>query len=224
MLCRGAPVATARPLDSGGVTVTDEQKPATAGPHDGRVTSSGVARRTVLRGAAWSVPVVALAVATPMAAASVGALGAFVIESMLGGTWINPEYYGASIQLRNDDTRATVLPVENITSGTVTVTFPRSAVGAIEPAIIANAGGSSPTVDALPATDPTWTAGGATDNGDGTVTYVLLFSGSLAGQGVTNVSFGILGSDPLQQGISVTVTSTGSPTDGTVSSHTATLY
>ncbi|RKN68259.1 hypothetical protein D7252_12145 [Microbacterium sp. CGR2] len=219
-----ASVATTRPLDSGGVTVTEEQKPATAGPQNERASTSGVARRTVLTGAAWSLPVVALAVSTPMAAASVGALGAFVIESMLGGTWVNTQYYGASIQLRNDDTRATALPVEDITSGTVTVTFPRAAVGAIEPAVIANAGGSSPTVGALPATDPTWTAGGASDNGDGTVSYVLLFSGSLPGQGVTNVSFGILGAQPLQQGISVTVTSTGSPTDGTVSSRTVTLY
>ncbi|KJQ55894.1 hypothetical protein [Microbacterium sp. SA39] len=185
---------------------------------------AGVRRRTVLAGAVWAVPVVAASVGTPLAAASTGALGAFVIESMEGGTWVNPQYYGATIQLRNDDTAATTLPVEDITTGTVTVTFDAADVGAVQPAVIANAGGGSPTVGALPATDPTWTAGGATDNGDGTVTYVLVYSGSLAGQGVTDVSFGILGSTPLHSGIPVTVTSTGSPSDGTVSSRTVTLF
>lgn len=185
---------------------------------------SGVHRRTVLTGAVWSVPVIGVAVGTPLAAASVGALGAFVIETAQGGTWVNPQYYGASIQLRNNDTAATTLPVEDITSGTVTVTFNAEDVGAVQPAVIANAGGSSPTVGGLPATDPTWTAAGATDNGDGTVTYALAFTGSLAGQGVTNVTFGILGSTPLNSGISITMTSTGSPTDGSVSSRTVTLF
>lgn len=190
----------------------------------GRPRRSGVDRRTVLTGAVWSVPVIAVAAGTPLAAASTGSLGAFVIETALGGTWVNPQYYGASIQLRNDDTAATTLPVEDITSGTVTVTFNLADVGAVQPAVIANAGGSSPTVGALPATDPTWTAAGATDNGDGTVTYVLAFAGSVAGQGVTNVSFGILGSSPLNSGIPVTITSTGSPSDGSVSSRTVTLF
>lgn len=186
--------------------------------------TSGVARRTVLAGAAWSLPIVAVAVATPAAAASTGALGRFVIETMQGGTWLNPQYYGASLQLRNDDTQAATVPVEDITSGTVTITMARADVGDITPAVIANAGGTSPTVGGLPATDPTWTAAGATDNGDGTVTYTLVFAGSVAGQGVTHVSFGILGSTPLHSGISVTVSSTGSPTDGTVHTRTATLF
>lgn len=183
-----------------------------------------VRRRSLLAGAAWSVPVIAAAVATPLAAASAGARGRFVIESMLGGTWIDPEYYGASIQLRNDDTQAVSLPVEPITSGVVVVTFASIDVGAVEPAIIANAGGGSPVVGALPATDPTWTAGGAVDNGDGTASYTLVFAGSVAGQGVTHVSFGILGSSPLHSGITVEVRATGDPTDGTTSSRTVTLF
>ena len=181
-------------------------------------------RRTVLAGAVWSVPVVALATATPAAAASDDALGRFVIESMQGGTWVDPQYYGASIQLRNDDTQAATLPVADVTSGTVTVTFARADVGALQPAVIANAGGSSPSVPALPATDPTWTAAGVTDNGDGTVTYTLAYAGSVPGQGVTHVTFGILGPSPLHSGVPVTVTSTGSPTDGTVHTRTATLF
>lgn len=187
-------------------------------------STAGVGRRAVLAGAAWSLPIVAVALATPAAAASGGASGRFVIETMQGGTWVNPQYYGASIQLRNDDTQATTVPVADITSGTVTVTFARVDVGDVVPAVIANAGGTSPSVGGLPATDPTWTAAGATDNGDGTVTYTLVYAGSLAGQGVTHVSFGILGATPLNSGISVTVTSTGSPTDGFVSSRTATLF
>jgi hypothetical protein len=127
---------------------------------NGAPEHSGVQRRSVLAGAVWSLPVVAVAVSTPLAAASTGALGAFVIESTLGGTWVDAQYYGASIQLRNDDTDAATLPVEDITSGTVTVTFNREDVGAVEPAVIANAGGGSPTVGGLPATGPTWTAAG----------------------------------------------------------------
>ncbi|NJI58840.1 hypothetical protein HCX50_05300 [Microbacterium oxydans] len=205
--------------------MVSHEGPNTAGGESARDGSTpGVGRRTVLTGAAWSLPIVAVAVATPAAAASGGALGRFVIESMLGGTWVDTQYYGASIQLRNDDTQATTLPVEDVTSGTVTVTFARADVGDVVPAVIANAGGTSPTVGGLPVTDPTWTAGGATANGDGTVTYTLVYAGSLAGQGVTNVSFGILGPTPLNSGISVTVTSTGSPTDGFVSSRTVTLF
>lgn len=184
----------------------------------------GVPRRALLTGAVWSVPVIAIAAATPLAAASTDARGRFVIESMLGGTWVNPQYYGASIQLRNDDTQASTLPVEPVTSGIVVVTFASVDVGAVQPAIIANAGGSSPVVGALPATDPTWTSVGASDNGDGTVSYTLAFAGSLAGQGVTNVSFGVLGSTPLHSGISVSVQATGSPTDGSTSSRTVTLF
>ena len=190
----------------------------------GQDRPQGVRRRALLTGAAWSVPVIAIAAATPLAAASTDARGRFVIESMLGGTWVNPQYYGASIQLRNDDTQASTLPVEPITSGIVVVTFASVDVGAVQPAIIANAGGSSPVVGALPATDPTWTSVGASDNGDGTVSYTLAFAGSLAGQGVTNISFGVLGSTPLHSGISVSVQATGSPTDGSTSSRTVTLF
>lgn len=192
----------------------------TAGPE----RPHGVRRRTLLTGAAWSVPVIAAATATPLTAASAGARGRFVIESMLGGTWVNPQYYGATIQLRNDDTQASTLPVEPITSGTLVVTFAAVDVGPVQPAVIANAGGSSPVVGALPATDPTWTSVSANDNGDGTVSYTLAFVGSIAGQGVTHVSFGILGSTPLHSGISVTVQATGSPTDGSTSSRTVTLF
>ena len=165
----------------------------------------------------------ALTASTGTWAAPPAGLGAFVIESMQGGTWVNAEYYGASIQLRNDDTDVLPLEVQDITSGTVTVTFQTADVGPVEPAIIANAGGSTPTVS-LPDTDPTWTSGTAVDNGDGTTTYTLEYSGVLPGQGVTHVTFGIRGSTPLHSGISVTVTSTGSPTDGTVSSRTVILY
>lgn len=193
-----------------------------AGAHDD--APRGLPRRTVLAGAVWSVPVIALVTAAPAAAASAEGLGRFVIETMQGGTWVDPQYYGASIQLRNDDTQAATIPVADITSGTVTVTMNRADVGALQPVVIANAGGSSPSVPALPATDPTWTAGGVTDNGDGTVTYTLAYVGSVAGQGVTHVTFGILGPTPLNSGIPVTVTSTGSPSDGTVHTRTATLF
>lgn len=200
----------------------DDAATSTAG--DGEGGEQGVRRRALLRGAAWSIPVVAVAVGTPLAAASVAARGRFALETMLGGTWVDAQYYGASIQLRNDDTQATSLPVEPITSGVVRVTFNTVDVGTVQPAIIANAGGGSPSVGALPNTDPTWTAAGAADNGDGTATYTLVFAGSIAGQGVTHVSFGILGSSPLHQGITVAVEATGAPTDGSTSSRSVTLF
>jgi hypothetical protein len=44
---------------------------------------SGFSRRTVIKGAAWSVPVIAAAVATPLAAAS-GDIGAFSVDGDCG--------------------------------------------------------------------------------------------------------------------------------------------
>ncbi|MDQ0642371.1 hypothetical protein [Microbacterium murale] len=45
---------------------------------------SGPSRRTVVKGAAWSVPIVAAAVATPLAAASVVDAGAFALRGSCG--------------------------------------------------------------------------------------------------------------------------------------------
>ncbi|WP_368498757.1 hypothetical protein [Herbiconiux sp. A18JL235] len=59
-------------------------------------------RRTVLQGAAWSVPVVALAVGTPLAAAS--------------GTTITVDFAAAFIALRSSDIVAGVIRITN-TSG-----------------------------------------------------------------------------------------------------------
>lgn len=46
--------------------------------------NSGFSRRTVVKGAAWSVPVIAAAVATPLAAASVVDVGAFELDGTCG--------------------------------------------------------------------------------------------------------------------------------------------
>jgi len=46
--------------------------------------NSGFSRRTVVKGAAWSVPVIAAAVATPLAAASGGDIGAFALDGSCG--------------------------------------------------------------------------------------------------------------------------------------------
>jgi hypothetical protein len=46
--------------------------------------NSGFSRRTVVKGAAWSVPVIAAAVATPLAAASVVDVGAFELDGSCG--------------------------------------------------------------------------------------------------------------------------------------------
>ncbi|MDQ0726299.1 hypothetical protein [Microbacterium sp. W4I20] len=46
--------------------------------------SKGFSRRTVVKGAAWSVPVIAAAVATPLAAASTVDLGAFALNGSCG--------------------------------------------------------------------------------------------------------------------------------------------
>lgn len=200
----------------------DETSEGTAIPRRG--PSPEVTRRTALVGAAWALPVVAVATAAPLAAASAAAEGRFVIETTTGGSWVTPDYYALSVQLRNDDTQAATLPVAEITTGVLTVTFPREAVGAIQPAVIGNAGGDTPTTPLLPPTDPTWTAGSAVENDDGTVTYTLLYSGSVAGQGVTRVTFGVLGSTPLSTNVPLTLTSTGSPTDGTVTTRTFTLF
>ena len=185
---------------------------------------SGVTRRTVVKGAAWSVPVIALAVGTPARAAS-GDVGQVWIEHVEGGTWVNPDYYGINIQIRNNDTSATTLPVEPVTSATIVFTLPESVVGDVVPAVIANAGGSSPSAPALPNTDPTWVAAGAASDGVGNVNYTLTYSGSIAGQGLSDVSFGILGpSSGLISPINYTVTATGSPTDGHVSATSGTLF
>lgn len=46
--------------------------------------NSGFSRRTVVKGAAWSVPVIAAAVATPLAAASTVDVGAFALNGSCG--------------------------------------------------------------------------------------------------------------------------------------------
>lgn len=46
--------------------------------------NQGISRRTIMKGAAWSVPVIAAAVATPMAAASGGDVGAFSVDGDCG--------------------------------------------------------------------------------------------------------------------------------------------
>ncbi|WP_223626583.1 hypothetical protein [Microbacterium sp. EST19A] len=46
--------------------------------------NKGVSRRTVVKGAAWSVPVIAAAVATPLAAASTVDVGAFSLDGTCG--------------------------------------------------------------------------------------------------------------------------------------------
>ena len=46
--------------------------------------NSGFSRRTVVKGAAWSVPVIAAAVATPLAAASNVEVGAFALDGSCG--------------------------------------------------------------------------------------------------------------------------------------------
>ncbi|KJQ55072.1 hypothetical protein [Microbacterium sp. SA39] len=46
--------------------------------------NNGFSRRTVVKGAAWSVPVIAAAVATPLAAASIVDVGAFALRGSCG--------------------------------------------------------------------------------------------------------------------------------------------
>ncbi|QNA91998.1 MULTISPECIES: hypothetical protein [unclassified Microbacterium] len=46
--------------------------------------NKGISRRTIVKGAAWSVPVIAAAVATPLAAASVVDVGAFSVDGDCG--------------------------------------------------------------------------------------------------------------------------------------------
>lgn len=46
--------------------------------------NSGFSRRTIVKGAAWSVPVIAAAVATPLAAASTVDVGAFSLDGSCG--------------------------------------------------------------------------------------------------------------------------------------------
>ncbi|WP_435743082.1 hypothetical protein [Microbacterium sp. PMB16] len=46
--------------------------------------NKGFSRRTVVKGAAWSVPVIAAAVATPLAAASTVDVGAFSVDGTCG--------------------------------------------------------------------------------------------------------------------------------------------
>ncbi|NQX33661.1 hypothetical protein [Herbiconiux sp. VKM Ac-2851] len=186
---------------------------------------TSVSRRAVLTAAAWSMPVVAVAVATPARAASGDATGQVWVETVQGGTWVNPEYYGLWVQIRNNDTQSPSLPVEAITSATITVSLPLSAVGELQPVVIANAGGSSPVVPALPTTDPTWVAAGASDDGAGNAVYTLVYSGSIEGQGLSGVTFGILGpAGGLVSPVDYVITATGEPTDGYVDVFTGTLF
>ncbi|MDR6867255.1 hypothetical protein J2Y69_001856 [Microbacterium resistens] len=50
---------------------------------DARLTE-GVSRRTLVKGAAWSLPVIAVAAATPLAAASTGTVEGFAVEGTCG--------------------------------------------------------------------------------------------------------------------------------------------
>ena len=172
-------------------------------------------------GAAWSVPVIAVAVAAPGASAS-GELGRLAIESVGGGTWVDPNYYGVTVQLRNNSDFATAAA---ITAVVLTVTLSPSVVSDPPvPVVIANQGGSSPTVN-LPATDPTWTAGSVGTDADGNVVYTLSYSGSIPAQtGVCNVSFGILGTTPLVSPLTGTVMGVGTPSDGYTPVTTGTIY
>lgn len=76
------------------------------------VTTPGLSRRTVVKGAAWSVPVIAAAVATPLAAASLADVGAFALAGTCGTLGL----LGPGFTLTADAT--TPLPVGT----TVTVT------------------------------------------------------------------------------------------------------
>ncbi|GAA2244575.1 hypothetical protein N1031_15855 [Herbiconiux moechotypicola] len=186
--------------------------------------SADATRRTVLTGAVWSLPVLAVAVATPSASASTQ-LGRLAIETVGGGTWVDPEsgYYGVTVQLRNNADFATAEP---ITSVVLTVTLaPGDVSDPPVPVVIANQGGSSPTVN-LPTTDPTWTAGTAFPDGDGDIVYTLSYSGSIAAQtGVCNVSFGIQGpASGLVSPLTGTIVGVGTPSDGFTPSRTGTIY
>lgn len=76
------------------------------------IQNKGLSRRTVVKGAAWSVPVIAAAVATPLAAASLADVGAFALAGTCGTLGL----LGPGFTLTADAT--TPLPVGT----TVTVT------------------------------------------------------------------------------------------------------
>ncbi|VXB73763.1 conserved hypothetical protein [Microbacterium sp. 8M] len=106
----------------------------------------GVSRRTLVRGAAWSVPVIAVAAATPLAAASVvtpcaeipaestwitqspvsgGLTGAANLNGW-GGTGLQPQQSNVFVSLR--DNASTTSPVTVRTSTTITIGKPNTTV------------------------------------------------------------------------------------------------
>ena len=100
--------------------------------------NSGFTRRTVVKGAAWSVPVIAAAVATPLAAASTVDVGAFALDGSCGVLGVlgpgftltagptTPLPVGTSILING--TGIANIGVFSVTGGTATVNAPRMAI------------------------------------------------------------------------------------------------
>jgi hypothetical protein len=118
--------------------------------------SKGFSRRTVVKGAAWSVPVIAAAVATPLAAASVA--GADLVPSLSGpitlGLGLGP------IQVASINTPST-LTVNNLTAApstagnTVNIVYPASLltldISGTGVSVIGSEGNFTVTLPSIPA-------------------------------------------------------------------------
>ncbi|WP_164232659.1 hypothetical protein [Microbacterium hydrocarbonoxydans] len=76
----------------------------------GTTTEAGWSRRTVLRGAAWSVPVIAVAVATPLASASVAPSASVRIDGLPETVVIGADVSGAMVSTDGTDDVTVTLP------------------------------------------------------------------------------------------------------------------
>lgn len=148
--------------------------------------TTGTTRRTVVKGAAWAVPVVAAAVATPLAAASTPARN-FVIESNFGIGW----YPTTQGQTANGG-----LQYDGEAPGKylrVTGTQPGDVISNIYFDVLISTGWPTPTFTALPGSNSSWSTlapTGATETINGVTFNVFRssYNGTIpGGDPVTNI-------------------------------------
>lgn len=183
--------------------------------HDGTVP-----RRTVIQGAAWSLPVIAVAAAVPVQASSVNT---YAIESRFGAGWYPdtpnvppPGQAGGSGTLRFD----AAVPDKYFR---VTGTSAGDVISSIYLDVLLSDGWPAPTFTALAGSNPSWTAltaTGATQvlNGVTYNAYRSDYAGAVVATGATtdvplSFYFGALSPYYLDQTIQVTrhVTVNGTP-------------
>ena len=143
-----------------------------------KITEATLPRRTVVMGAAWAAPVIAMAVATPMAAASGEPTSSLKDARLRWDTWRNNYTDNGSgvvisvrtgIQIQNnywaDDSSSLVSKPASVVL--VNITYPAGVVTDNSPSAATLSGEG-------------WTLSSVKANPDGSVTYTLLYGPSIS--------------------------------------------